>query len=137
MFIYYYLNYEDSVYTTKNPNVSDCLELRILHGLKSILEQLNNILKKHLYGDLAKLKKNNYTVSFTLLNDKFEDTLIRDDLKDIDFVIYGGGRAYEEEYYIEDYDRLADNSWILDGHDVLWKNKKMRNTKVIYYRQST
>ena len=62
-----------------------------------------------------------------MLNDKFEDTLNRDDLKDIDFVIYGSGHAYGEEYYIEDYDRLAKyNSWILDGHDLYGKAEKMR-----------
>ena len=60
-----------------------------------------------------------------MLNDKFEDTLNRDDLKDIDFVIYGSGHAYGEEYYIEDYDRLAKyNSWILDGHDLYGKAEK-------------
>ena len=103
--------------TTKNPkHQGDYLELSILHGLKSILgDNLIDIPKKNiLYGDFSEIKKEQlHGRGFTLLNDKFEDTLNRDDLKDIDFVIYGSGHAYGEEYYIEDYDRLAKyNSWI-------------------------
>ena len=117
--------------TTKNPkHQGDYLELSILHGLKSILgDNLIDIPKKNiLYGDFSEIKKEQlHGRGFTLLNDKFEDTLNRDDLKDIDFVIYGSGHAYGEEYYIEDYDRLAKyNSWILDGHDLYGKAEKMR-----------
>ena len=117
--------------TTKNPkNQSDYLELTILHGLKVLLgESLIEIPKKNiLYGDFSQVEKHElHGRGFTILNDKFEDTIDRSDLENIDFVIYGSGHAYGEDYFLEEYDSLAKyNSWIIDGHDLYGKAEKMR-----------
>jgi hypothetical protein len=123
--------------TTKSQsNQGDYLELSILHGLKVLLgENLIEIPKKNiLYGDFTKVKKEDlHGRGFTLLNDKFEDNVNRTDLKNIDFVIYGSGHAYGEEYFIEKYDKLAKyNSWIIDGHDLYGKAKKMKKYRGEY-----
>ena len=120
--------------TTKNPkHQGDYLELSILHGLKSILgDNLIDIPKKNiLYGDFSEIKKEQlHGRGFTLLNDKFEDTLNRDDLKDIDFVIYGSGMHIGKNIILKIMIVYKYNSWILDGHDLYGKAEKMRNTKV-------
>ena len=123
--------------TTKNPNhQGDYLELSILHGLKSLLgDNLIEIPKKNiLYGDFTEVNKEDlHGRGFTLLNDTFEDNLDRSDLTNIDFVIYGSGHAYGEEYFLEKYDSLAKyNSWILDGHDLYGKAKKMKKYRREY-----
>ena len=117
--------------TTRNPkHQGDYLELSILHGLKSLLkEKLIDVPKKDIiYGDFSKIKKEElHGRGFTLLNEPFEDIVDRKNLKDIDFVIYGSGHAYGEDCFIEEYDKLAKyNSWILDGHDLYGKAKKMK-----------
>ncbi len=123
--------------TTKNPkHQGDYLELSILHGLKSLLgDNLIEIPKKNiLYGDFNEVKKEDlHGRGFTLLNDKFKDSIDRTDLKNIDFVIYGSGHAYGEECFLEKYDSLAKyNSWILDGHDLYGKAKKMKKYRREY-----
>ena len=123
--------------TTKSQkNQGDYLELSILHGLKVLLgENLIEIPKKNiLYGDFSQVGKQElHGRGFTLLNDKFEDTVDRGDLENIDFVIYGSGHAYGEDYYLEEYDSLAKyNSWIIDGHDLYGKAEKMRRYRGEY-----
>ncbi len=116
--------------TIKSPNQQgDYFELAILNGLKKVLG--NNVVdypkKNVIYGDFSEVKKEAlHGRGFTLLRTPFIDDINRDiENQKFDAVIYGDGHMYGEKFFIEKYDKLANNNvWIVDGHDLHGKAPK-------------
>ena len=116
--------------TIKSPNQQgDYFELAILNGLKKVLG--NNVVdypkKNVIYGDFSEVKKEAlHGRGFTLLRTPFRDDINRDiENQKFDAVIYGDGHMYGEKFFIEKYDKLANNNvWIVDGHDLYGKAPK-------------
>ena len=116
--------------TINSPNQQgDYFELAILNGLKKVLGQ--NIIdypkKKVIYGDFSEVRKQDlHGRGFTLLRTPFKDDINRDlTNQKFDAIIYGDGHMYGEDYFIEEYDKLANNNvWIIDGHDLHGKAPK-------------
>jgi len=110
--------------TIKNPNVQgDYFELAVINGLKKVLG--SNLIdypkKKVIYGDFSEAPKDSlHGQGFTYLTHPFVDSVDREIFnQQFDAVIYGDGHMYGEEYFIPEYDKLANNNvWIIDGHDL-------------------
>ena len=120
--------------TTKNKRFqSDFLEMTLLHGLRAILgdDVVDYPRKKIMYHDFSESKKEDlHGRGFTLLTRPIKDISKREEFTEFDFILYGSGHAYGEDCFIEEYDKFARyGSWVIDGHDLYGKAKKMKRYK--------
>ena len=111
--------------TTKSTKYQgDYFELTVLNGLKEILGKncVDYPRKDVIYHDFSSInKKNLHGQGFSILSKPFIDNVERENIfkNNYDFIIYGCGHAYDEEVYVEEIDKLSENTpWILDGHDL-------------------
>lgn len=115
--------------TTKDPNSQgDFQEVTMLHGLRTLLGEscIDLPKKKVMYRDFSETNQTDlhgwgftlYEESIYNINDE-----LRENLKDIDFIVYGVTNAYGVTDYPE-INKLSPNVWYLDGHDAPTIQKK-------------
>jgi hypothetical protein len=108
--------------TGLNPKSSgDFQEVCILHGLRSILGEscIDYPKKKILYRDFSESPQLDlHGKGFTLYTKSIKeiDNNLRENVKDIDYILYGVTNSYGVTDY-EDLNKLTPNIWYLDGHD--------------------
>jgi hypothetical protein len=116
--------------TQKKDSQGDLLEVAILYGLRKILGKdcIDFPRKKIMYHDWSDTQKNNlHGNGFNLLRFPLEETstIEREDLKDVDVILYGCGWIYEnpqqEKENIEWVEKTFGKKtiWYLDSHDLV------------------
>ena len=111
--------------TTRDPKLQgDLLEMCVLNGLRKILGKncIDYPRKKIMYHDWSETKKNElHGNGFNLLTHPIEDIdqKDRENLEDVDVILYGAGWAYGEEDDTE-INKLANGKdiWYLDSNDL-------------------
>lgn len=105
-----------------NPkSAGDFQEVMILHGLRHLLGEscIDLPKKKIMYRDFSEsLQADLHGRGFTLYTKPIDeiDNKLREDIKDIDYILYGVTNSYGVTDYL-DLNKLTPNVWYLDGHD--------------------
>ena len=108
--------------TTSDPTKQgDFQEVTMLHGLRSLIGDscIDYPRKKVMYRDFSETNQTDlhgwgftlYTIPIKEINND-----LRENLENIDFIIYGVTNAYGVTDYPE-LNKLTNNIWYLDGHD--------------------